>query len=72
MITHGSDMRDEIPSARDTEYSDVPSAFVAKVMTDLYEFVRDRHRTMRGHRIVYRRNDRGEAVISLVLPAPRG
>lgn len=48
-----------------------PSLLAARLMTEIHELLRDRHRGMRNHRVVYRVNDRGEQVISLVLP-PQG
>ena len=46
-----------------------PTLLAAQLITEIHELLRDHHAALEGHRLVYRLNERGEPVISLVLPA---
>ncbi len=61
-------MPDNVRPPRNPRQPDAPTLLAARIMTEVYELIRERHKTMRGHRVVYKTNDRGEHVISLVFP----
>jgi hypothetical protein len=61
-------MPDDARPPQTPPQSEEKSLFAARIMTEIYELVRERHGGVKAHRIVYKVNDRGEQVISLVLP----